>query len=65
VRRWQDHPPVNRLEGIYAREGLPIPKSTICTWHEELAEVVQPLINAIFVSLLASCSLHKRELLYP
>ncbi len=22
VRRWQDHQPFNRLEGIYAREGL-------------------------------------------
>ena len=47
VRRWQDHQPVNRLEGIYGREGLPIPKSTICTWHEELAELVQPLIEAM------------------
>jgi transposase len=47
VRRWQDHQPVNRLEGIYGREGLPIPKSTICTWHEELAELVRPLVEAM------------------
>jgi transposase len=47
VRRWQDHQPLNRLEGIYAREGLPIAKSTICTWHEELAELVQPLVEAM------------------
>jgi transposase len=47
VRRWQDHQPLNRLEGIYGREGLPIPKSTICTWHEELAELVQPLVEAM------------------
>jgi transposase len=47
VRRWQDHQPLNRLEGIYGREGLPIPKSTICTWHEELLELVQPLIEAM------------------
>jgi transposase len=31
VRRWQDHQPLNCLEGIYGREDLPIPKSTICT----------------------------------
>jgi transposase len=47
VRRWQDHQPLNRLEGIYGREGLTIPKSTICTWHDELSELVQPLIEAM------------------
>ena len=52
VRRWQDHQPLNRLEGIYGREGLPIPKSTICTWHEELAELVQPLIEAMHADAL-------------
>ena len=52
VRRWQDHQPLNRLEGIYGREGLPIPKSTICTWHEELLELVQPLIEAMRVDAL-------------
>jgi transposase len=45
VRRWQDHQPLNRLESIYGREGLAIPKSTICTWHEQLAELVQPLAS--------------------
>jgi transposase len=53
VRRWQDHQPLNRLEGIYGREGLPIPKSTLCTWHEELAELVQPLIEAMRADALA------------
>ena len=47
VRRWQDHQPLNRLEGIYGREGLPIPKSTLCTWHEQLAELVGPLVEAM------------------
>jgi transposase len=53
VRRWQDHQPLNRLEGIYAREGLTVPKSTICTWHEQLAELVQPLVDAMRVEALA------------
>lgn len=48
VRRWQDHQPLTRLEGIYARDGLELSKSTICTWHEQLAELVQPLIDAMF-----------------
>lgn len=48
VRRWQDHQPLNRLEGIYAREGLDIAKSTLCTWHETLAELVAPLVTEMF-----------------
>jgi transposase len=47
VRRWQDHQPLNRLEGIYARDGLEVAKSTLCTWHEKLAELVQPLVEAM------------------
>ena len=33
VQRWQDHLPLNRLEGIYAREGLELARSTMCGWH--------------------------------
>jgi transposase len=47
VRRWQDHSPAHRLEGIYGREGLPIARSTICGWHEQLTDLVAPLIAAM------------------
>ncbi len=29
VRRWQDHLPLNRLEDIYARDGIELARSTI------------------------------------
>lgn len=48
VRRWQDHQPINRLSGIYAREGIELAKSTICTWHETLAEPAEVLVEAMF-----------------
>lgn len=47
VRRWQDHQPLNRLEGIYAREGLQVAKSTLCGWHEKVAELLRPLVEAM------------------
>ncbi len=47
VRRWQDHLPLNRLEGIYARDGLELARSTMCTWHEVLATLADPLIAAM------------------
>src|SRR5262249_35180878 len=39
VRRWQDHQPLHRLEGIYARDGLTLNRSTLCGWHEQLADL--------------------------
>jgi transposase len=54
VRRWQDHLPLHRLESIYARDGLELARSTICGWHMELANLVRPLIDAIWNDALAS-----------
>lgn len=48
VRRWQDHQPLTRLSDIYRREQLDIAKSTLCTWHEQLAELARPLVDAMF-----------------
>jgi transposase len=48
VRRWQDHQPLTRLEDIYRREELDLAKSTICTWHEQLADLSRPLVDAMF-----------------
>lgn len=53
VRRWQDHQPLNRLEGIYAREGLDLARSTICGWHDQLGELVSPLVDAMFADALS------------
>ena len=47
VRRWQDHSPLNRLEGIYARDGIELARSTMCTWHTTLATMVEPLVAAM------------------
>ncbi len=47
VKRWQDHMPLNRLEGMYARDGLELARSTMCGWHAALADIVKPLIAAM------------------
>jgi transposase len=47
VKRWQDHLPLNRLEDVYAREGLELSRSTMCGWHLALAEVVRPVVDAM------------------
>jgi transposase len=47
VKRWQDHLPLNRLEGIYRRDGIELNRSTLCTWHAELADLARPLVEAM------------------
>ena len=47
VKRWQDHCPLHRLEGIYARDGVELARSTVCGWHAALAPLFEPLISAM------------------
>jgi transposase len=47
VKRWQDHLPLHRQMAIFAREGLVLARSTICTWHEQLAALVRLLVEAM------------------
>lgn len=53
VKRWQDHLPLNRLESIYRRDGIELNRSTLCTWHAELGELAQPLVEAMHADALA------------
>ena len=48
VRRWGDHCPTNRLESIYAREGIELARSTICSWHMQLAELASCVVDAMY-----------------
>src|SRR5690606_29134446 len=47
VKRWDDHLPLNRLENIYARDGIELNRSTICGWHTQLTPLFKPLIDAM------------------
>jgi transposase len=47
VKRWQDHLPLHRLEGIYARDGVEIARSTMCGWHEQASVLCGPLVSAM------------------
>lgn len=47
VKRWQDHLPLHRLEGIYERDGIELARSTLGGWHEQLAPLVKPVVDAM------------------
>jgi len=52
VQRWDDHLPLYRLERIWGREGLELSRSTVCNWHMQLAELVEPLLEAMWADAL-------------
>lgn len=43
VSKYQDHCPLNRLSGIYARSGVEIPTSTLGDWVTAGADALRPL----------------------
>jgi transposase len=43
VGKYNDHLPLYRLEGIFARSGLEIARSTMCAWMLAVAILVKPL----------------------
>lgn len=54
VKRWQDHMPLHRMERMYGRDGLPLARSTICGWHQQLAVLAAPLLLAMWQDALDS-----------
>ena len=53
VKRFCDHLPLHRQEQIFARDGLPLARSTMCRWHQELAALCKPLVVAMRAEALA------------
>jgi hypothetical protein len=53
VKRWQDHLPLHRLEGIYAREGVELARSTMCGLHEHASTLCELLVAAMLADAFA------------
>jgi transposase/uncharacterized coiled-coil protein SlyX len=43
VSKYVDHLPLHRLEGIFAREGIDLPRSTMCGWVADVATALSPI----------------------
>jgi transposase len=58
VSKYVDHLPLHRLERIYERQGLFLPRSTLCDWLAASAQVLRPLYDLLVVMVLQSRALH-------
>lgn len=54
VSKYQDHLPLYRLSGIYARAGVPLAPSTLGTWIAAVAEAFEPIYKELLRRTLAS-----------
>ena len=54
VSKYLDHLPLYRLERIFGRHGLELPRQTSCDWMAALAELVTPLYELLKRQVLAS-----------
>jgi len=58
VSKYVDHLPLNRLERVYERQGLLLPRSTLCDWLAASGHLLRPLYDLMVVVALQSRALH-------
>ena len=61
VAKYADHLPLYRQEGIFARAGLGVPRSTLGAWVGMCGVQLQPLVDALRQELLSCPVLHADE----
>ncbi len=52
--RWGMYLPLYRLERLYAQQGFPVARSTLCAWHFAAHEAMKELIEAMWADALKS-----------
>jgi transposase len=58
VSKYVDHLPLYRLENIYERQGLFLPRSTLCDWLLACGRLLRPLYDRLVYQTLLSRALH-------
>jgi transposase len=58
VSKYVDHLPLHRLERVYERQGLFLPRSTLCDWLAACAQLLRPLYDRLVMVVLQSLALH-------
>jgi transposase len=65
VSKFGDHLPLYRLEEIFTRHGLEIPRSTTCGWMRSCAELLRPLHERMVGEVLQSRVIHTDDTPVP
>jgi len=65
IAKYADHCPLHRQEGIYARMGVELPRSTMAGWIGYLEVLLEPLVEVLRGELLAERYLQADETTVP
>jgi hypothetical protein len=61
VAKYADHQPLYRQEGMYARQGIALGRSTLAQWVGQCGVMLEPIVAALKRSLLQEGVLHADE----
>jgi transposase len=54
VSKYVDHLPLHRIEGIFARERIDLPRSTLCGWVADVATALTPIGEQLRLEITAA-----------
>lgn len=63
--KYCDHTPLNRLERIFRRSGVEIPRSTMCGWVGSSTDLLRPIYSGLKERMLQSGKIHTDETTMP
>lgn len=63
--KYSDHLPLHRLEGIFARHGVELSRSTLCDWVAAGARLLSPVVGAMKQRVLSSPKIHTDDTPVP
>ena len=65
VSKYADHLPLYRLEDVFARSGVELPRSTLCRWAMQAAAILEPVYLAMVERVRTSESIHTDDTPVP
>ncbi len=65
VAKFNDHLPLYRQSAIYAREGVELDRSLLAKWVGHSAKLLQPLVDALRLHVMAATKLHADDTPVP
>jgi len=63
--KYADHLPLHRMEGIFARHGVDLQRSTLCDWVGASAELLYPIVKELHRQILESAKIHTDDTPVP
>jgi transposase len=61
VSKYVDYLPLYRLEDVYERQGMFLPRSTLCDWLMSCGHLMRPLYDRLVYWMLQSAALHSDD----